>query len=100
MLERKIQAMHKRFGTCGAMRCKECSHLIGGAYHGRSYYKCELYGISRSEATDWRISNQACGMFNMEVDMDRWQPILKQILWQDMKTEQPLEGQLNWEDMI
>ena len=56
---RKIDAMHAHFGTCEGVQCKGCRHLISGEWHDRRYHKCELYGLSHSEATDWRLSYQA-----------------------------------------
>ena len=97
MKTRKIDAMHKRFGTCGVLRCKDCNHLIGGKYHDRQLYKCELYGLTRSEATGWRLSYQACGMYNIPQDMDRWVPLIQQLKWQAKPVEPPLEGQMRME---
>ena len=94
MTERKINAMHKLFGTCGIFRCATCKHLIGGKYHDRQYYKCELYGLSHGESTDWRLKYQACGMFNMPIDMDKWVPVLEQIKHAPRGPEPPLEGQI------
>ena len=94
MNERKIHAMHKRFGTCGVFRCKDCEHLIGWKYHNRQLYKCELYGLTHSEATDWRLSYQACGMYNMPQDMDRWVPLLEQIKHSPKGVKPPIEGQM------
>jgi len=91
---RKIFAMHKRFGTCGAFRCKDCDHLIGGKYHDRQLYKCELYGLSHSEATDWRLSWIACGRFNEQVNTDLYTPIIK-TLSHRREPEPPLEGQMD-----
>ena len=65
MTERKIAAMHRLFGTKEGL-CRDCDHLIGGKYHNKQYYKCELYGVTHSEATDWRLSYQACGMYNIQ----------------------------------
>lgn len=95
MVERKIFAMHKRFGTCGTFRCKDCSHLVGGKYHDRQLYKCELYGLTHSEATDWRLSYQACGMFGIEQDMDRWVPVLDLVKHELKGPKPPLAGQMN-----
>ena len=94
MNERKIHAMHKRFGTCGVFRSKDCEHLIGGKYHNRQLYKCELYGLTHSEATDWRLSYQACGMYNMPQDMDGWVPLLEQIKHSPKGVKPPIEGQM------
>jgi len=96
MIERKIMAMHKRFGTCGVLRCRDCCHLISGEYHGKRLHKCELYGLSHSEATDWRLSYQACGMYNVPQDMDRWVPLLEQII-RSPKTAPPIDGQVGLE---
>jgi hypothetical protein len=33
-------------------------------FHGRRYYKCDVYGLSHGGATDWRIRWTACGRFS------------------------------------
>ena len=100
MNERKIYAMHRLYGTCGVMRCKDCDHLIGNKYHDRRYYKCELYGITGSEATDWRLSYQACGLYNMHVKRSTWTPVIKRLRHSrkaQKVPEPPLEGQMRLE---
>ena len=37
--------------------CKTCAWLIKSEYHDKNYYKCELMGVSSSEATDIRLKN-------------------------------------------
>lgn len=93
MLERRIIAMHKRFGIKDALYCKDCSHLICGVYHDKRYYKCELYGLSHSEASDWRRSWIACGMYNVPQDMEQWAPLLEHIMRGPKKQEAPILGQ-------
>lgn len=94
MIERKIDAMHKRFGTCGVYQCRVCEHLISGVYRGKHYHKCELYGLSHGEGTDWRLSYQACGMFNMDVDTDRWTPVIE-LVKHALKPRPKVEGQID-----
>lgn len=43
--------------------CKTCMHLMNGKYHGKSYYKCELWIVSNSSATDIRLKNKACNKY-------------------------------------
>ncbi len=40
----------------GFKRCKTCDHHRVFEYHDKYYHKCELLGISNSEATDIRVS--------------------------------------------
>ena len=63
--KKKIYVMYKLFGQCDNKdaRCIECNHLTSYTA-GRKWYKCECYGTSSSEATDWRFSCHACGLFN------------------------------------
>lgn len=63
MAIRKIDLMHRQFGICPGHKCKYCDNLIV-RHRDRRYYKCEVYGISNSEATDWCLSYDACGMYN------------------------------------
>lgn len=93
MKARKIDAMHRRFGPHVGKQCRDCIHLIGGEYHNRRYYKCKVYGISRSEATDWRLSYPACGAYNVpENELDAFSPYLMQLV-RERNAEPPLEGQ-------
>lgn len=96
MIERRIAAMHKRFGLNTVLYCKDCNHLISGKYHDRRYYKCEIYGLSHSASSDWRRSWMACGMYNVPQDMDRWVPLMKQIN-HSPKVELPIDGQVRLE---
>ena len=98
MTARKIAAMHERFGTCGTLRCKDCDHLLTYEYRGRRYNKCKLYGISNSEATDWRQHWQACGMYNMDVGPNIGMTVLEMILHAPRGPEPPLDGQMRIED--
>ena len=98
MVDRKIFAMHKRFGECGSCRCKDCSHLISGKYHDRTYHKCELYGLSHGESTDWRLSYVACGQFNAEIDLDLWRPVIEVLKSLPRPVlDPPLNGQMKRE---
>ena len=36
-------------------QCKTCIHHVVFKYHDKYYHKCELLGISNSEATDIRV---------------------------------------------
>lgn len=96
MIERKFAAMQKRFGSCGVLRCKDCCHLKRLHYHDRVYYKCELYGLSHGESTDWRLHFPACGMYDMEVDMENWNPVLEQVIHAPKGPEPPLKGQVKF----
>ena len=60
MVARKIDLMHEMFGKAPGT-CKECFNFMparGG------YSKCRIYGISKSEATDWNNRFPACGKKN------------------------------------
>ena len=97
MKVRKIEAMHRRFGQCNGKQCRDCCHMISGDYHGRRYQKCNLYGVSRSEATDWRLSYPACGAFNVPDDkLDVYSPYLMQII-RERNAEPPIDGQVSME---
>lgn len=85
-----IEKMHQLFGVSEQHSCKDCEHL-GAHIANRKWYKCEVYGFSCSEASDWRLKWQACGMFNKpytgrEVHLLRIKP--------DAPEEQ-LEGQVS-----
>lgn len=47
----------------GSDTCKTCKHCLRERYHGRTYFKCELWHISNSAATDIRLKNKACNKY-------------------------------------
>lgn len=96
VIERRIAAMHKRFGTKTGQYCKGCTHLISFKYHDRTYHKCELYGLSHSESSDWRRSWMACGMHDQPVNDETWVPVMK-LIKHTKPPEPPIEGQIRLE---
>lgn len=86
---RKILAMLIYFGELkNGKTCKQCCHLKKYGWRGKNYYKCEVYGISNSEATDWRLYYPACGAFNYKE------------LWhspKEKKDDEPLKNQIKME---
>jgi hypothetical protein len=48
--------------------CKTCKHCVcyTNRRGNRHYYKCELWIISSSEATDIRLKNKACKRYERE----------------------------------
>lgn len=70
-MSKPIEIMHYLYGaSLGSKTCAECTNLECHRYD-RNYYKCKVYGISRSTATDWRKSWTACGMLNKTVQNQR-----------------------------
>lgn len=63
-LERRAK-MHARHGHGPeGQTCTGCVHLIRHYTGGtRSFLKCDLQAVSRSEASDWRAKWPACGAY-------------------------------------
>lgn len=97
MALRKIDLMHHIFDKVEGHTCKECSNLVEGEYHDRVLRKCKVYGLTHSEASDWRKKFVACGMFNKQ-----WhdKPIIR-LVRSNPETVQriPYEGQMSLEDL-
>lgn len=55
----KYKTMQELYGVKEGKTCKTCKHCIACGY-GRTYYKCELWIMSNSAATDIRLKNKAC----------------------------------------
>lgn len=88
---KKIDLMHKLFGKNHAHKCEECSHFHSGRYHDRTLFKCDVYGLTHSEASDWRKSYLACGLFNQPYSGRN----IIRLATPDTKTDDgPLEGQI------
>ena len=90
---KKLAAMHSRFGAYSGI-CKDCIHLRRVVPTSRVCYKCELYGNTSSEATDWRLSWLACGQYNKPVNMDNWTPLIEVLKRSPRPKDTELEGQI------
>ena len=65
---RRIEFMHATWGrrptpACGKPdTCGLCKHLYRKKFSS-TYFKCNLYGNTNGEGTDWRLHWTACGKF-------------------------------------
>ena len=70
MIAKKIDAMHSIYGAAEGI-CGDCPHFVRFRYHDRVLLKCRAYGLTHSEATDWRVKYAACGLKDLSIpDMD------------------------------
>ena len=60
---KKLERMHALFGTHPGAVCKECGYYREYIYRGKTYRKCAVYGITNSEASDWKANGPACGLY-------------------------------------
>ena len=60
---KKIEKMHNIFGLYHGNNCGKCSNIVRIQTGNSCHYKCSLYGITASQASDWRLKWTACGMF-------------------------------------
>lgn len=98
MIARKIDAMHRLYGTVSGKKCGNCPHLIEGYYHDRKLMKCKAYGLSHSEATDWRKKWDACRLIGLPLPENG--TVLDRIRWQRERVEQQVKGQISMEEII
>ena len=92
---KKIGRMYDLFGHCENREaiCRDCDHLKSYTAN-RKYYKCECYGDTSSEATDWRVGWIACGLYNKPYEGDK--PVIEAKKHaRRKKTEEPMEGQMS-----
>lgn len=90
---KKIERMYALFGMREDGRCRDCQHYVRYRYHNKPYRKCEVYGVTNSEASDWTGKYTACGLYPdkpykgdievIKVSVDRKRP------------EKQIEGQLS-----
>lgn len=61
MPDNRYKTMQELHGYSEGHTCGTCGNLLKFEYHDRTYYKCDLWKISHSSATDIRLKNKACG---------------------------------------
>ena len=89
---RKNHLMYKQFGMTAGKYCKDCEHLHKT---DRGYYKCECYGATSSEASDWRFGMPACGLFNKPYHLSAVIGLV-----QPQKDDTQVDGQMDLMDFI
>ena len=67
---KRYKPMQELYDLTQGKTCKTCKHCLKIDYHCKTYYKCELWFISNSEATDIRLKNNACGKYESESDTE------------------------------
>lgn len=91
---KKIEAMYKYYGKRVNEKCNGCCHLAQYPSGAKLVNKCEAYGVSRGNATDWNSSYNACGIYN-----DRYHDGLNEPLFYRLKIikdkNEIIEGQLS-----
>lgn len=93
---RKIEAMHKEYGRLEGKKCGDCCNLSSYT-QGRTWYKCEAYGVSSSEATDWAKRNIACGLFGVDFTVMRKTPLIEKLKRVKRQADdKPIEGQISF----
>lgn len=93
---RKIDLMHRLFGKADG-KCGDCFHLVEGLYQTKKLRKCDVYGLTHSEASDWAKCWQACGLFNRETKAERIIDLVRQENKKDVPLILQLDGQIEME---
>ena len=57
------ESFRKKNGYLEGKYCKDCKYHHRFDYHYKYYHKCEKLGISNSEATDIRLKDVACNLY-------------------------------------
>ena len=91
-MTRKIEKMQELFGTMPGKKCKDCDHLWKVQKRGTRCFKCDVYGDTSSEATDWRMKWDACGLWNKDYKGDI--PIVRLNAGGAKKPDEQIEGQM------
>ena len=93
MTIRKHELMYQLFGKADQSKCKDCNHYISYKHHDYTRRKCEIYGVTCSEATDWKASGQACGLFpDKETDI---RDVVRLVKGGRQKEQIEIEGQIS-----
>lgn len=63
---RKFKTMQQIHGVKQGTKCKDCKHFLIRYYHNKFYFKCELWKISSSSATDIRANQEGCNKYETD----------------------------------
>lgn len=97
MTHKKIEAMHDRYGRSDGI-CGECEHFLRYRYHDKNLLKCKAYGLTHSEATDWRVKWPACGLKEHPLSED-YRHVFDLIKGKREYVDDQIEGQISIEEI-
>jgi len=60
----------KMYGSDITHTCKECAHVVHFRYGNSSFNKCQKIGITHSEASDIKLKDPACSLFEPKSEGD------------------------------
>ena len=60
--KKRYISMQKTYGVKENFKCKNCKHFLRKQY-SKTYFKCALWYISSSEATDIKANATACNKY-------------------------------------
>ena len=106
MLEKKIAAMHREYGTLSGVKCQNCPHLDAymNADCTRVWRKCKMYGVTFGPGTDWRVSYDACGAFTIDPEDAMRHHLYGEVYrrvrgLREKPPEEQLPGQMSMDDL-
>ena len=98
MALRRIEAMHHLFGIDPKGRtCAECQHLVCRE-QSRRWWKCYIYGCTRSASSDWVKKWKACGMIDRQAPTGKNYRAIIRILANDTEHIEQVDGQIGMFD--
>lgn len=60
----KYRTMQERHGEFKGFTCRDCVHRVNGSHrYDKNFWKCRLWIVSSSDATDIRLKDTACRKF-------------------------------------
>lgn len=102
-MKRRGEAMRSMYGTRQKLIggrpavCGDCPHYCSYRYHDRILRKCVAYGLTHSEATDWKRSEEPCGLIDFPLPHD-FVPVIERLKHSEQEL-QPIKGQISmWEN--
>lgn len=63
---KRYKTMQQRHGTTEGKKCGDCIHCVAHR-QSKTWYKCNLWIVSNSSATDIRLKDTACRLYESEV---------------------------------
>jgi hypothetical protein len=94
----QLQRMHHYYGIDITNICGTCQNFVTGKYHNRILRKCERYGVTHSEASDWARSWYACGMHNVPL-LDGERPLIEYCDRSRTQIIETIPGQISLVDL-
>jgi hypothetical protein len=67
----QLLSMHGAYGAGPKdKKCGDCFFITRDTHHNKAYFKCQIFGVTRGQGSDFRKKWPSCGSFKQKEEQE------------------------------